>query len=69
MLDKLKQYKKRIIAAVAVLLLALASYFNGADVQIMKAAEDAFKGEVTDQAQILEDSLKDEPAPESTENP
>lgn len=52
------KYKKRLAVALAVAALGAAAYFNGVPVDWAKIASDAGKGEVTDTAQQLEDSVK-----------
>lgn len=56
MKDLLKKYKKRLIAGVAVVLLAIGAYFSGAPIDWGKVASDAASGEITDTAQKLEDA-------------
>lgn len=61
MKDFLKKYTKKLITGVAVILLGVAAYFSGAAVDISKVVMDAFSGEVTDTAQVLEDVGKTDP--------
>ena len=57
MKDLFKKYKKRLIAGLAVILLAIGAYFSGAPIDWAKIAKDAASGEVTDTAQQIEDAI------------
>lgn len=64
MKDLLKRYKKSLIASVLVLLTAVALFFTNGDVSQFIKVVDAFQtGEISNTSQVLEDALKDTPAP------
>lgn len=54
--DIFNKYKKRLITGVAIILVAIATYFVGGTVDWGKVGTDALKGEVTEGAQVLEDA-------------